>query len=207
MLAVFALLIAVAAQTPGESPATPDGRPPASQPFVLPESAFQPITSSLRGSKHDFSMNGELGRDLCMPCHTPHQVAPPTARLDRRPESVAPLRAAQRVDIELTGPSLMCLGCHDGVTAPDVYTNSHALRADFGPPGASGLRSHPVGVRYPAAAAGYHSPGSVEQAGLPLPDGRIQCTTCHDAHNTHGFAGMLRISDERSGMCLTCHRI
>lgn len=184
--------------------------PPAStQPAAADPS--QRLLSSLRGSAHDFTLDGELGRDLCLPCHTPHLVSPPAPLLDPRPEAAAPLRGYQAVGVELNGWSLVCLGCHDGVTASDVYTSSHAVKGS-GPLGASrlpsrGLRSHPVGVLYPASRSDYHSAQSVESAGLPLPEGRIQCTTCHDAHNTFGHPGMLRISDDRSRLCLTCHNL
>jgi predicted CXXCH cytochrome family protein len=42
---------------------------------------------------------------------------------------------------------------------------------------------------------------------IKLPDGRIQCTTCHDPHNTQRHAGMLVISNDRSRLCLACHRL
>ena len=73
--------------------------------------------------------------------------------------------------------------------------------------GTRGLRSHPVGVAYPNNDPRYHPLAAVENAGLLMPDGRIQCGTCHDAHNTDRHPAMLKISNERSRMCLTCHRI
>jgi predicted CXXCH cytochrome family protein len=167
------------------------------------------LVSGLIGSKHDFTQNGRLGRDLCLPCHTPHLASAPTPRFDRRPETTLPLRPYDAPGIELTGWSLLCLGCHDGVTAPDVYSSAHALIADdaLGNSrlGTTGLRSHPVGIVYPANGEGYHPRAAVEAAGLLLPDGRIQCTTCHDAHNTHRHSGMLKISNQQSRLCLTCH--
>lgn len=173
--------------------------------------ARERLVSGLIGSKHDFTRNGESGRDLCLPCHTPHLVNAPLPRLDRRPTTTQPLRPYQGLDTELTGWSLLCLGCHDGVTASDVYSSAHAVtitdQLANSRLGTVGLRSHPVGITYPLAAEGYHPRAAVEAGGLLLPDGRIQCTTCHDAHNTHRYRGMLRISNERSRMCLTCHRL
>lgn len=167
------------------------------------------LTSGLIGSKHDFS-RGESGRDLCLPCHTPHLASAPPPEFDEREQVVAPLRAYQTADIELNGWSMLCLGCHDGVTAPDVFSSAHALAlADqWGNSrrGAAGVSSHPVGIAYPAGARDFHPRAAVEGGGLPLPDGRIQCITCHDAHNTHGYAGFLKVSNERSRLCLTCHR-
>jgi predicted CXXCH cytochrome family protein len=198
----------------------PPGPPPASQPAAPAAPAYhdpgelavrEQMISGLIGSPHDFSQGGRSGRDLCLPCHVPHLITPPVPRLDLRPTTTQPLRPFQTLNVELTGWSLLCLGCHDGVTARDVYSSGHAvtIAGQLGNSrlGTRGLRSHPVGLRYPLAAEGYATAAEVEAAGLPLPDGRIQCTTCHDAHNTHRYPGMLKISNERSRMCLTCHRL
>ena len=172
--------------------------------------AREQMISGLIGSKHDFTRNDDSGHDLCLPCHTPHLVAAPLPRLDRRPTTTQPLQPYQGIDIELTGWSLLCLGCHDGVTAPSVYSSVHAVTVTDqlanSRLGTTDMRSHPVGIKYPLAAEGYHPRAAVEAGGLALPDGRIQCTTCHDAHNTHRHRGMLRLSNERNRVCLTCHR-
>ena len=168
------------------------------------------LANGLIGSKHDFRSLNESVRDLCFSCHTPHLVSAPSPLLDRRTTTTPPLRPYRGVNMELTGWSLLCLGCHDGITAQSVYSTAHAtqLAGQLGNSrlGSKWLRSHPVGTLYPLAAEEYEPRAAVETAGLPLPDGRVQCTTCHDAHNTRGYQGMLRISNERSRLCLTCHR-
>ena len=228
-VAVAVLAGALSAGTAGANPpqkagAVEEQPAPAPQPAVEPAAkpaetrdaenadlaAREHLSSGLIGGKHDFTRNGASGRDLCLPCHTPHLVAEPTPRLDDRPDTMQPLQPYQDANIELTGWSLLCLGCHDGVTAPDVYSSAHAVAVTDQLADSRlatvGLRSHPVGVKYPVASEDYRSLAAVEEAGLLLPDGRIQCTTCHDAHNTHRHPGMLRISNERSRVCLTCHR-
>jgi predicted CXXCH cytochrome family protein len=204
-------------QEPAASSPAPASTQPAAE--ALPEGppatarqwAREQLMSGLIGSRHDFTEGGKSGRDLCLPCHTPHLVAAPPPRFDRRATTVQPLRPYQAMGIELSGWSLLCLGCHDGVTAKDVYSSNHAISVtgQLGNSrlGSSGTRSHPVGVLYPKAAEDYNPPAAVEAAGMHLPDGRIQCTTCHDAHNTHRIHEMLRISNDRSRLCLTCHRI
>ncbi len=166
--------------------------------------------SGLLGSKHDFGSTGLGGHDVCRTCHTPHLVVAAALSLDRRMKTTRPLRPYQGIAVELDGRSLMCLGCHDGTVAPDVYSSPHAatIADQLGNSrwGTTPLRSHPLGVRYPAVDEDLQPRAAVEAAGLKLPNGRIQCTTCHDPHNTHRHAGMLRISDERSRLCLTCHR-
>ncbi len=195
-----------------------DVAPPATQPALpavtAPDAqlaAREALLSGLVGSKHDFTHGERFGRDMCLPCHTPHVLGVPLPRLDRRPPELQPLRPYESADTELTGWTLLCLGCHDGVTAPDVYSSAHAVTvsSQLGNSrlGTRGLRSHPIGIVYPTRRDEYQPPAAVEAAGLRLPEGRIQCTTCHDAHNTHGHAGMLLISNDRSALCLACHRI
>jgi predicted CXXCH cytochrome family protein len=196
-----------AAPVPTTQPAAPDPR----LQQLAARAAQQDLVSGLRGSAHDFSQNEAFGRDLCLPCHTPHLESAPTAALDRRPGELRPLQPHQTPGVELTSWSLLCLGCHDGVAASDVYTSGHALtvadQLSDTRLGTSGMRSHPIGIRYPPAGPDYHPAAAVRAAGLLLPDGRIQCTTCHDAHNTFGHRGMLRVTNRRSQMCLTCHRL
>ena len=195
-----------AAQTPASQPTTAS-----SDADSDPLHARSQLVSGLIGSKHDFrKLNADV-RELCLPCHTPHVVGAPTPRLDQRVPTTQPLRPYQGIHTELTGWSLLCLGCHDGVTAKDVYTSTHAISVTSqlanSRLGVTGLRSHPLGNIYPTNSPDYHSASEVEAAGLPLPDGRIQCTTCHDAHNTDRHKGMLNVTNERSRICLICHRL
>lgn len=227
LICLVLLSAMLAAQLPFESSvagsSTPSEDTPPAQAVSRPASpasqerstgadwAREQMISGLIGSKHDFTEAGKRGRDLCLPCHTPHLVSTLPPRLDRRVATTQPLRPYAGVGVELSGWSLLCLGCHDGVTAPDVYSSEHALASSGqianSRMGSTRLRSHPVGIRYPPATERYHQAAAVETAGLLLPDGCIQCTTCHDAHNTHRHRGMLRITNERSRLCLTCHRI
>ncbi len=170
-------------------------------------------SGGLLGSKHDFSQNGAFARDLCLPCHTPHITNAEAPLLVRKPAASQPTRSYRTPAGELSEASLVCLSCHDGTVAADVFAGSHA--ATWSDASAGGviagrprLTSHPVGITYPAGRNDYRSAEEVTgNGGLKLPDGKIQCTTCHDPHNTQRHAGMLVISNERSRMCLTCHRL
>ncbi len=174
--------------------------------------AQRDFSGGLLGSKHDFTQDGGATRDLCLPCHTPHLTAAEAPLLTRR---AAPPQRAQKygaLGIELSAASLLCLGCHDGVAAPDVFTGPHAMSWMDASGGGSRVRksritSHPVGIAYCDGVDGYAGSSAVVAAGLPLPEGRIQCTTCHDPHNTHRHPGMLVISNERSRLCLACHQL
>jgi predicted CXXCH cytochrome family protein len=38
-----------------------------------------------------------------------------------------------------------------------------------------------------------------------LSSGKMQCSSCHDVHNSAGVLGLLRKSNAGSALCLTCH--
>jgi predicted CXXCH cytochrome family protein len=218
-LALSGLWWATASAQPSTSGSTaPTTQPTAtaatSQPAGRPLAELTQNTGllgGLIGSKHDFTGGTRSGRELCLPCHTPHLMRGAPPRLDQRQGGTLPLRPYETAGVVLDSWSLVCLGCHDGVTAPDVYTSAHATL--FGDQvgnerlGTTGLSSHPVGTAYPTAVHGYRSRAQVEAAGLPLPDGHIQCATCHDAHNARRIPRMLRVSNDRSRLCLTCHEL
>ncbi len=67
---------------------------------------------------------------------------------------------------------------------------------------------HPVSINYAASLAAF--PGefrpvsSVLADGFRLPDGNVECVTCHDAHDpSNGL--FLRKSNINSNVCKTCH--
>lgn len=164
--------------------------------------------SGIIGTKHDFTGGGQAERGLCLPCHTPHITSAEAPLLTQRG---GPVRPFPGVDVELDASSLLCLSCHDGLLAPDVFAGSHAATglppAEAGGPRRS-LRNHPLGVRYPDGDAKYQPRTFAEaEGGIKLPGGRVQCVSCHDPHNTARHAGMLIRSNERSRLCLSCHRL
>jgi predicted CXXCH cytochrome family protein len=193
----------------------PNQPPPSSAPaegMAAAQALSQEIVGGLVGSKHDFSRGEPHPRDLCLPCHAPHLPGANPPLLDRRPAATQPIRTYSALAIELDGASLLCMSCHDGLFATDVFTSSHSTRlaSQLGASslGYGGLQGHPVGVTYPSGDTKYH-PASVVAAdgSIKLPDGRIQCTSCHDPHNARRHEGLLVKSNERSRLCLSCHRL
>lgn len=200
------LLLALQTEQSDAAPPTPRGGLPAA---ALEEQ----FASNLLGSKHDFTDGGRAPRDLCTPCHTPHLTSgrAPLRRADD-PRHEAPTRPRSIEVAGLNDASLMCLSCHDGVVATDIDAGAHAVlwpdRAHNELPGRSRLTSHPVGTRYPANDPAYRSAAEVTADGrIQLPGGRLQCTSCHDPHNTQRVPGLLVMSNERSRLCLSCHRL
>ena len=169
------------------------------------------------GSKHDFSQYGWSRQEVCLPCHTPHAAsAPDVAPLwDHAPAARKSYTLYDGGRGQPGSGSLVCLSCHDGSTAVDAYggmtgnTFIHDIggrRAKVG--GRSDLRSdHPVGIAYPEFDRGYRPKAQVEAEGrVVLPRGQVECLSCHDPHNQYGGEHFLVMDNQRSALCLTCHR-
>lgn len=107
----------------------------------------------------------------------------------------------------LTG-SAACLSCHDGSVATGVFNRGG---------GAVGFQTasmnHPVGIDYRLAMSrrsdlrDEHSTASASRVapGELLVNGRVECSSCHDYHHNGGYGSNLRISNNGSSLCLTCH--
>lgn len=133
-----------------------------------------------------------------------------------------------------TGTAKMCLGCHDGsvaleamdsktnpTTPPATTTHIQDIDAGYRVPGTgmggtSLQGTHPISVVYDSVA----DPGLKATTNLigtsgtiaSLLDGdKVQCSTCHDVHDSAGEAvagtHLLRVSNTAtaSGLCLACH--
>jgi len=168
------------------------------------------------GSKHDFSQRGWSQRQVCLPCHTPHnagaaQVAP---LWDRSPSSQESYTLFDGRRGQPGPASLVCLSCHDGSTAIDsfggmsgnVFIQDINNRAQIGDRG--DLRgNHPIGIKYPDFDRGYRLSTQIKAEGkVVLPRGRVECLSCHDVHNQYGGEKLLVKSNNGSALCLTCHR-
>ncbi|QOJ03239.1 MAG: cytochrome c3 family protein [Planctomycetia bacterium] len=208
--AVFCAVLVACAARPAAQNAPPDSSAETGGGPAAVEEPSELYAGGLTGSKHDFSLSDGRWKDLCTPCHTPHEPTPPTAA----PPGAPPVRfvsyAADPTTLDRS--SVLCLSCHDGVTAQDVFSGAHALSWAT-PLGTStlpisGRVSHPIGVRLPLGDPTYRSPAEVQASGrIKLPGGRVQCISCHDPHNTDRHPAMLVQSNRGSQLCLACHRI
>ncbi|MBI5864896.1 MAG: hypothetical protein HZB38_10385 [Planctomycetes bacterium] len=207
------LLIGIIAWQAGVADTPAAKSAPTSRPAAADNAQIDSLGGGIISSKHDFSARGEDARGLCLPCHTPHITAGHAPLLVRQPAATQPVRSYGTTTMELNDASLVCMSCHDGTVAPDVFAGAHAATwsdASNGSvtAGRPRLTSHPVGIAYPTDQQKYRAESEVTQSGkIKLPDGRIQCVTCHDPHNTDRNAKLLRVSNERSRLCLSCHRI
>ncbi|NOX60041.1 MAG: hypothetical protein GXP29_14440 [Planctomycetes bacterium] len=195
-----------------------------------PESAKKTDSSAtvysrgMAGSVHDFSKQTGRADGGCSACHIPH-----VQRVRKRPDSKTTdaVTADSEPAVELfriqgqrqtfvpgrytPGPtSLICLGCHDGTVASSTIGSSHAMlagvREGFSVPDGFVWRDHPIGIPYPKNNREYHPESFVTAKGkIRMPEGRMECVSCHDPHNSAGVDKMLVMSNRRSALCLTCH--
>ena len=157
---------------------------------------------------------------LCVFCHTPHNANPGKSLWNRDlPGITYQLYASTTLRADLkqpTGSSRLCLSCHDGFVAMGNLRQSPPGDAlQLGPlTGANVIGTdlsddHPVSFVYDSALAAKHpgilDPGSLPKA-LPLDSKKeMQCTTCHNAHESKR-AKFLRMDNPSSQMCVACHQ-
>jgi predicted CXXCH cytochrome family protein len=127
--------------------------------------------------------------------------------------------------------SRICLSCHDGLVATSVYgyvrpsaiwnvsrgqtaADEILLRRHVGDPS----RHHPIGFDYHDIVAKDDeiNPATsdllgVNAYGMTIGDllwsGRIECSSCHDVHNTKNEGRKFTwIEDSGSNLCFTCHK-
>ena len=170
--------------------------------------------AEFEGSKHDFSSEEWTGGDACSACHGPDRTDPPPAAplWDATADLNRVFGTPLSGEAQAGNATLVCLRCHDGTIAKDTVSKQAKDRfANKQNPGlfqAGHERSdHPVGVEYPQIDKYYRPITSVISTGkVPLPEGRVECTSCHDPHDDSGEKHMLVISNARSALCLTCHK-
>ena len=166
------------------------------------------------GSKHDFSNQAWSEGDMCGACHSPHRdKAPKAAPLW---DSKADLSRTFGTPIdEVKGPgwgTRTCIQCHNGTIAREAVGGVKRERlvnkqhpGMFG--GAHTSADHPVSVDYPQFDKHYHPMTTVvARTDVVLPNGRVECISCHDPHNTSDAKHMLVMKKTRSALCLTCHK-
>ena len=120
------------------------------------------------------------------------------------------------------GPSsMLCLSCHDGSNASNKYgfisknigSTSIESFSYSGDAPVARLKDHPIGFDYRKAERSMfdlrHSSETVVESFTIedlLRQGRVECVTCHDVHNTRNQGEkFLWTSDARSNFCFTCH--
>lgn len=191
--------------------------------------------TSIVGSVHDFRVQGWVNNgnnEICVVCHTPHNAVSPqdgplwnrdltTSTFTLYAPSTTPGSDIQGTGFnQPTGVSRLCLSCHDGTIAIDAFggqtgtetMNDINVAANIGDVvgGVGDLRNdHPVAFTFPTTDPEiFANVSGVVNGLMPLfgtGQDQMECATCHDVHATNTFDQLLRVDNDSSGLCLTCH--
>jgi predicted CXXCH cytochrome family protein len=189
---------------------------------------------TIEGTRHDFSDEGwNTTGEICIVCHTPHNadVSVTDAPLWNHELTTATFDLYDSPTFDAddigqpTGASILCLSCHDGTVALDAFggtVSSEPTISGSALIGADLSNDHPISFTYDSALAladgALFDPASTTVtigsdktrtgtiAEIMLFNDSMQCASCHDVHNTFTADDkLLRISNDASGLCLTCH--
>lgn len=191
------------------------------------------LGGTIVGSAHDF--RGYLWNtsgEICQPCHTPHHtkaLAAPLWNHELSTETYTMYNSAEsptmkaNVSSQPSGISKMCLSCHDGTVALENYGKTmdgtifmygdNLIGTDL-------RDDHPISFVYDTALAtkdGQLYDPSTKLSGIVGSSGtirddmlfqsRVECSSCHDVHNTRAVPGTKLLLKDNTGsaLCLTCH--
>ncbi len=186
-------------------------------------------SAQISASAHNFSTTGWATNQICNPCHVPHGGDQSTAPLWAHDLTTNTFVTYSSGTLDANGgtapqpdaESLACLSCHDGSVALNAYIGGPgggATMSGSANLGTSLANDHPISFTYDAALATadgeLYNPTNTQVTALSgnpyisdslLFGGKMQCSSCHDVHNTAGIAKMLRFANIDSELCLTCH--
>ncbi len=157
---------------------------------------------------------------VCVFCHTPHQASPSAPLWNHQLSGQTYLRydstTLQASPGQPTGSSRLCLACHDGTVAlgalgnppngqvNDLTSSFLTGRANLGTDLSD---DHPISFPYDSALQSSDPnlvpPSTID---LPLENGDLQCTSCHDAHE-RDIQPFLRKTTQDGALCTTCHAL
>ena len=184
--------------------------------------AFAMIASSglaeITGSAHDFAgdaWNVDTGAGgMCNACHAPHEASNHSASKPlwdhAETGETFTMYASDTIDGAIAGApqgvSLMCLSCHDGVTALDASGTNSDTMTTVSPTNvvaANLSNDHPISITYDVADTGLKPIDATISSWLS--SGQMECSSCHDVHNGGTGTKLLHIANTSSELCLTCH--
>jgi hypothetical protein len=192
-------------------------------------------TAGIVGSLHDFSFDTWSQNQICLPCHTPHngeQVENAPLWNHALSQANYVMYSSPTMDAivpgEPTGSSKLCLSCHDGTVSLDAFGGSSGsgifITGDANL-GSDLSNDHPISIVYNTqlstddpglwdpdtkqvtiGSGNFTQTGSITDVMLGS-DNVLQCAACHSVHNDFvvGQFFLLKITVERSDLCLACH--
>ena len=192
------------------------------------------VAGTLSGSAHDFSTLNWSGGKICIACHTTHNSNTTVAdaplwnhKLTTTTYTLYTSPTFKGTATQPGGNSKLCLSCHDGTVAIDSFggTTGTTMIKPENNLGTSLKDDHPIGFTYDTALANLDgslfdpatksvtigsSPSKTGTiSAMMLFNGKMECSSCHDVHNTFAVGGsgtgMVKMSQSGSALCRACH--
>ncbi|TAL74943.1 MAG: cytochrome C [Bacteroidetes bacterium] len=190
-----------------------------------------PVSGQLAGSAHDFSSKtwAPADNNKCGVCHATHNAKnEPSAPLwNHQSTAVATYTLYSSPTFNgsgtITNPSAsskLCLSCHDGTVALENFggtttgTNYILTVNKVGNPTGDISKEHPISFDYTTALAttdgSLNDPSTTAALGGTIATkmlfaNKMECASCHDVHNKYNVAHLLKMANNTSQLCLTCH--
>ncbi len=191
---------------------------------VLSGLSISAQTGGITNTKHNLSKTGPgdikaLSEDrICVFCHAPHNATPQTPLWNKNlnavnytPYTSSTMAATPSVP---TGPSRLCLSCHDGTLALGEVRQPSAGIAMTVAGGIPSTHSSYLGTSlagdHPVSFSFYNSLPNPELSSTLPPEllfydnGAIHCSTCHDPHDNTNKKFLAK-NNENSALCTLCH--
>jgi hypothetical protein len=201
--------------------------------FLLCAAPFS-LAGTITGSQHDFTSKSWSGGRICIACHVTHNSD--TSVIDAplwghaNSTQTYTLYASPTLNAgplsQPSGQSKLCMSCHDGTVAVDSFggNTGTTMITPANNLGTTLANDHPIGFVYNTALAtadgSLFDPstktvtiGSGTQtktgtiAATMLFNGKLECSSCHDVHNTFtvGTTHLVKLPEAGSAICLACH--
>jgi predicted CXXCH cytochrome family protein len=180
--------------------------------------------SDMANTKHNLSVSGPgpiralTETRICVFCHTPHNATPlsPLWNKDLEPRTytgyTSPTLKAGPLP-QPSGPTKLCLSCHDGTIALGAVVNpAGGITMGGGTLGSLSNFGLDLSGHHPVSFPYHTALPNAELVSSPPPDlvyggtDEVHCITCHDPHNDQ--YGKFLLKDNRySALCTTCHQV
>lgn len=181
--------------------------------------------TSIVTTKHNLSSSGPgeiraISEDrICIFCHTPHNATPLTPLWNRQITEGTNYLTYDSTTLHVTtsqpsGPSRLCLSCHDGTVALGAVLSvsggiamTRELTGRSSNLGTDLRNDHPFSFSYHESLPFNPDLQPSPPSDLQFYNGdAIHCSTCHDAHSDQ-FGMFLAVDNQNSALCLRCHNL